>query len=127
MNEMEKSKLVYQKYNILDAETGEVKKGKYFVLRLDAHDPDERAAVRNALQTYANCQEQIGRTDFAKNICAWANNEPQEIVTTVAHKVGCKLCNDKNHDWTCEFARIDFGYPGRFRCALIHPDKKGEN
>lgn len=33
---------VGSKYKILDAKTGEEKKGKYFCLRIDANDPKER-------------------------------------------------------------------------------------
>lgn len=59
---------VYGKYRILDAKTGEEKRGKYFVLRVDAADPIERKAVADALMKYAKAQADAGRNNYAKEI-----------------------------------------------------------
>lgn len=59
---------VGNKYKILDAKTGEEKKGKYFCLRIDANDPVERDIVNGALVFYANMQDDAGRWDYAENI-----------------------------------------------------------
>lgn len=59
---------VYAKYEILDAKTGAKKRGKYFVLRVDAADPVERIAVADALIKYAKVQADAGRHNYAKAI-----------------------------------------------------------
>lgn len=59
---------VGNKYRILDAKTGEEKKGKYFCLRIDANDPVERDIVNGALVFYANMQKDAGRLIYADNV-----------------------------------------------------------
>ena len=59
---------VCNKYRILDAKTGEEKKGKYFCLRIDANDQVERDIVNGALAFYANMQDDAGRCDYAENV-----------------------------------------------------------
>ena len=60
--------LVGTKYTILDAATGKIKSGKYFVLRIDARSRDERRAVRLALEEYAVQQDLNGRQEYAGNV-----------------------------------------------------------
>lgn len=62
------SESVGNKYTILDAATGKIKSGKYFVLKIDAKDPEERVAVRLALQAYSVEQDRIGRFEYAGNV-----------------------------------------------------------
>lgn len=59
---------VGNKYRILDAKTGEEKKGKYFCLRIDANDPVERDIVNSVLVFYANMQDDAGRFNYADNV-----------------------------------------------------------
>jgi len=63
-----KSEQVYQKYRLLDAVTGEEKKGKYFILKIDSSNPAERVAVANALIAYAKTQENLGNSGYAMNV-----------------------------------------------------------
>jgi len=51
---------LYNKYTILDAKTGKVKRGKYFVLRLDTDSTDERACVIAALTAYSKQAQFLG-------------------------------------------------------------------
>ena len=62
------SEQVYQKYRLLDAETGEEKKGKYFILKIDSSNPAEKVAVANALMAYAKTQENLGNRGYAMNV-----------------------------------------------------------
>lgn len=62
------SEQVYQKYRLLDAVTGEEKKGKYFILKIDSSNPAERVAVANALIAYAKTQESLGNSNYAMNV-----------------------------------------------------------
>ena len=62
------SEQVYQKYRLLDAVTGEEKKGKYFILKIDSSNPAERVAVANALMDYAKTQENLGNSGYAMNV-----------------------------------------------------------
>ena len=62
------SEQVYQKYRLLDAATGEEKKGKYFILKVDSSNPAERVAVANALMSYAKTQENLGNSGYAMNV-----------------------------------------------------------
>ena len=57
---MPEPKGLYNKYTILDAKTGKVKRGKYFVLRLDTDSSDERACVMTALTAYSKQAQIIG-------------------------------------------------------------------
>ena len=63
---------VGNKYKILDAKTGEEKKGKYFCLRIDANDPKERKIVEDTLRFYANKQEVAGNLDYANDVRMFA-------------------------------------------------------
>lgn len=67
-NQIDKSKAVYSKYRLLDSETGEEKTGKYFVLKIDAADPDERKAVFDALFEYARAHAKNGNREYAMNV-----------------------------------------------------------
>lgn len=51
----------YQKYIILDAETNEPKTGKYFVLKLNSDNENERKAVKAALKAYSDtkCDDEL--------------------------------------------------------------------
>ena len=60
---------VYGKYLILDAFSGAPKKGKYFVLKINSRDKNERIAVRQALQSYVQAHEKFGNFEYAKNLC----------------------------------------------------------
>lgn len=64
---------VYGKYRILDAKTGEEKKGRYFVLKLDAKDDIEARIVRAALLNYASMQRIVGRHDYCNEIVDYVN------------------------------------------------------
>lgn len=55
------------KYRILDAATGEEKKGKYFCLRIDANNPEERIIVRATLKKYAELHGGPS-SEYAKNV-----------------------------------------------------------
>ena len=59
---------VYRKYRILDAETGEEKHGKYFVLKIDAKDKVERECVKAAMSMYAMAHMNRGNTDYARAV-----------------------------------------------------------
>lgn len=61
-------KHVMSKYRILDAVTGKEKDGKYFVLKVDAKDAQERMAVFYALRAYADAQTEIGNKTFADSV-----------------------------------------------------------
>lgn len=62
------SEQVFQKYRLLDAVTGEEKKGKYFILKIDSSNPAERVAVANALIVYAKTQDSLGNSGYAMNV-----------------------------------------------------------
>lgn len=59
---------VYGKYRILDAKTGEEKKGRYFVLKLDTKDYIEARIAKAALLNYALMQSIVGRRDYCDEI-----------------------------------------------------------
>lgn len=59
---------VYAKYRILDAKTGEEKRGKYFVLKIDAKNFIERCAVRFALMSYADYHRIRGNERYADEV-----------------------------------------------------------
>ena len=59
---------VYCKYKILDAKTGVEKRGKYFVLKIDAKDPVERNAVWCAMMWYADYHRRHGNAKYAKEV-----------------------------------------------------------
>ena len=59
---------VGNKYKILDAKTGEEKKGRYFCLRIDANNPKERETVNDTLRFYASRHEEIGNPDYAASV-----------------------------------------------------------
>lgn len=59
---------VYGKYKILDAKTGAWKRGKYFVLKVDAKNFIERCAVRFALASYADYHRVRGNTKYAEEV-----------------------------------------------------------
>ena len=77
---------LYNKYTILDAKTGKVKEGKYFVLRLDTKSTDERCCVACALTAYVKQAKEIGV----------AFDKP--YYKKLAHDVA-KMLSDTRDDW----------------------------
>ena len=59
---------VYAKYKILDAKTGAEKRGKYFVLKIDANDPVEWCAVHCAMEMYADYHKKHGNKKYAEEV-----------------------------------------------------------
>ncbi len=76
----ENSEGLYKKYRILDAVTGEEKKGDYFVLKLDTADDKEFNAVRAAIAAYACAQYNHGNIDLATAL--WIALCKQEVRRT---------------------------------------------
>lgn len=75
---------VTSKYRILDAVTGKEKDGKYFVLKVDAKDAQERMAVFYALRAYADVQTEIGNKTFADSVNDFNNGfEPKDYFIRV--------------------------------------------
>lgn len=66
---------VYGKYRIFDAKTGEEKKGRYFVLKLDAKDDTEARIVKAALLNYASMQSIVGRYGYCAEIVDYVMNK----------------------------------------------------
>ena len=66
---------VYGKYKILDAKTGIEKRGRYFVLKIDADNPIESIAVKLALKAYADYQSTFGRAEYAKDVMRYIRGE----------------------------------------------------
>lgn len=64
---------VGNKYRILDAKTGEEKKGKYFCLRIDANDPQERSVVEETMLTYVGKHRALGNREYANKVIAFIN------------------------------------------------------
>lgn len=62
---------IYKKYIILDSETGREKIGKYYVLKINANDPLERMAVREAMFEYARQLAKHGRRYYADLLLQW--------------------------------------------------------
>lgn len=62
---------IYKKYIILDAKTGREKAGKYYVLKINAKDPVERMAVREAMCEYARQIAKHGRRYYADLLLQW--------------------------------------------------------
>ena len=65
---------VGNKYLIFDAETGEEKKGKYFCLRIDANDKQERAIVEDVMLTYIFKHRAAGNYEYADNVLAFVRD-----------------------------------------------------
>ena len=59
---------VGNKYKIFDAKTGEEKKGKYFCLRIDANDEQERDIVEAAMLTYIRMHKAANNHEYAENV-----------------------------------------------------------
>ena len=70
---MENSK-VERKYRIFDAKTGIEKNGRYFVLRCDSPDVNERMAVVKALEEYCKFHREHGRLEYAESVLEYLNN-----------------------------------------------------
>lgn len=66
---------VYEKYEILDAKTHQKKRGRYFVLKIDAADSIESIAVKLALKAYADYQAAFGREQYAKAVMRYIRGE----------------------------------------------------
>ena len=60
------------KYRLFDAESGIEKNGKYFCLRIDAEDPNERAIVMATLRYYSSLHFDAGNGDYAENVIQYA-------------------------------------------------------
>lgn len=56
------------KYKIFDAETGEEKKGAYFVLKINASSAVEKIAVANAMRAYIQTQRELGNPLYAVHV-----------------------------------------------------------
>ena len=69
---------VYAKYKVIDKKTGAEKNGKYFVLKLDAADQEEREAVFAALSTYAKCQAAFGHKGYAEAVMRYVESERRD-------------------------------------------------
>ena len=63
---------VGKKYMVLDAKTGQEKKGEYFVLKLDADDRCELLAVRAALCRHCKMHRLLGNEDYAGKVYDFA-------------------------------------------------------
>ena len=70
---------VYGKYAVTDARTGEKKDGKYFILKIDAKEDLERAAVREAMKTYIAEQLKCGKGIYASNVAVYAGIPKSEV------------------------------------------------
>lgn len=70
---------VYGKYAVTDARTGEKKDGKYFILKIDAKEDLERAAVREAMKTYIAEQLKCGKGIYASNVSVYAGIPMSEV------------------------------------------------
>ena len=66
---------VYAKYKIIDKKTGAEKHGKYFVLKINAADQEEREAVFAALSTYAKCQAAFGHKGYAEAVMRYVESK----------------------------------------------------
>ena len=66
---------VYAKYKIIDTKTGAEKHGKYFVLKIDTADQEERKAVFAALSTYAKYQTSVGHKGYAEAVMRYAKSK----------------------------------------------------
>ena len=66
---------VYGKYKVIEAKTGAEKHGKYFVLKLDTVDQEEREAVFAALAMYAYCQATAGHIGYAEAVMRYVESE----------------------------------------------------
>lgn len=65
---MASNETLYAKYKILDAKTGAEKRGKYFVLKIDAKDPVEWCAVQAAMAMYADYHKRHGNAKYSKEV-----------------------------------------------------------
>lgn len=66
---------VGNKYRILDAKTGEEKRGKFFCLRIDAKDPSESSIVYNTLRYYSEMHAAVGHDEYADNVMRFVNGQ----------------------------------------------------
>lgn len=60
---------------LVHAKTGEEKKGRYFVLKIDAKDDIEARIVRAALLNYASMQRIVGRRVYCHEIVDYVMNQ----------------------------------------------------
>ena len=98
---------VYGKYIILDAETGKSKKGKYFVLKINAKNAKERRAVRISLHEYVVQQRRNGRWDYAQSVEQYAGCKNDESYHWLKeHLKSTQKCWDKDHDDMVRFAKL---------------------
>lgn len=66
---------VYAKYKVIDKKTGAEKNGKYFVLKLDTADQEERKAVFAALSMYTYCQATAGHIGYAEAVMRYVESK----------------------------------------------------
>ena len=60
------------KYRLFDAESGIEKNGKYFCLRIDAEDQNERSIVMATLRYYASLHFNAGNGEYAEHVIQYA-------------------------------------------------------
>ena len=69
---------IYKKYRLLDAKTGEEKHGKYFVLKIDAKDENERKCVEKAIEIYAVSHANRGNSEYANAVLDYLHGKTRE-------------------------------------------------
>ena len=69
---------IYKKYRLIDAKTGEEKHGKYFVLKIDAKDENERKCVEKAIEIYAVSHANKGNSEYANAVLDYLHGKTRE-------------------------------------------------